>query len=53
MLIRALPAEAPLWAELQAEREVAQKPTDEVLRSRQAEWEARNEAQRQKEAAGV
>lgn len=44
VLIRALPGDAPLWAELEAEAEAAKKPKVDEIRERAAAWKARNEA---------
>lgn len=49
VLIRALPADAPLWVELQEAEKNAYKAPD-LLRERQAAFEARNAARLAQEA---
>lgn len=41
VLIKALPADAPLWAEVQAAHEKALKPTPEQIRARARHYEER------------
>ena len=49
-LVRGLPHSAPLWRALEAAEEQEKKATPELIRERQAEWKARNDARLAKEA---
>lgn len=50
VLVKALPWDSPLYVELREAWEKAQQATPELIRDRQQEWEARNRAQREREA---
>jgi hypothetical protein len=51
VLLRALPAEAPLWAELEAAAEAAKVAPADEIRERQQAFERRNAARRREEEA--